>query len=138
MHLSLIRSPPCTITWTAQNELGEALTARTEVLCMAPISELYRTRALNLLRTANFRELGPPDLCHIIKTTGRSGQRDLGSYHFVSGVDASSSASLAAYINSLTYAIEDNSAWFSKSTAWKVKNGSYWCVSGSVLYLSLA
>ncbi|EIN08929.1 chaps family protein [Punctularia strigosozonata HHB-11173 SS5] len=91
-----------------ENELGEALTARTEVL-------------------SNFRELGPPDLCHIVKTTGRSGQRDLGSYHFVSGVDASSSASLAAYINSLTYAIEDNSAWFSKSAAWKIKNGSYCC-----------
>jgi len=44
----------------------------------------------------------------------------------VSGVDASSSASLAAYINSLTYAIEDNIAWFSKPTAWKVRNGCYW------------
>ncbi|KAH7924382.1 chaps-domain-containing protein [Leucogyrophana mollusca] len=89
-------------------EVGEALTARTESL-------------------ATFRELGPPDLCHVVKSTGRAGQRDLGSYHFISGVDASSSASLAAYINSLTYAIEDNSAWFSKSTAWKVKNGCYCC-----------
>ncbi|KAH7910675.1 Chs5p-Arf1p-binding proteins-domain-containing protein [Hygrophoropsis aurantiaca] len=89
-------------------EIGEALTARTESL-------------------ATFRELGPPDLCHVIKSTGRAGQRDLGSYHFVSGVDASSSASLAAYINSLTYAIEDSSAWFSKSTAWKVKSGCYCC-----------
>lgn len=89
-------------------ELGEALTARTESL-------------------ATFRELGPPDLCHIVKSTGRTGQRDIGSYHFVSGVDASSSASLAAYINSLTYSIEDNSAWFSKSTAWKVRNGCYCC-----------
>jgi Chs5-Arf1p-binding protein BUD7/BCH1 len=46
----------------------------------------------------------------------------------VSGVDASSSASLAAYLNSLTYAVEDNPAWFSKSTAWKVRNGCFWCV----------
>jgi len=88
-------------------ELGEALTARTESL-------------------STFRELGPPDLCHVVKSTGRSGQRDLGSYHYISGVDASSSASLAAYINSLTYAVEDNSAWFSKNTAWKVRNGCYW------------
>lgn len=51
----------------------------------------------------------------------------LGSFHFVSGVDASSSASLAAYINSLTYAIEDNSAWFSKGQVWKVRNGCYCC-----------
>ncbi|KAF5356604.1 hypothetical protein D9758_008287 [Tetrapyrgos nigripes] len=89
-------------------DLGEALTARTEVL-------------------STFRELGPPDLCHVVKSNGRSGQRDVGSYHYISGVDASSSASLAAYINSLTYAIEDNSAWFSKGSTWKVKNGCYCC-----------
>lgn len=91
-----------------ENELGEVLMARTETL-------------------ATFRELGPPDLCHVVKSTGRSGQKDLGSYHYVSGVDASSSASLAAYINSLTYSIDDNSTWFSKSTAWKVRSGCYCC-----------
>ncbi|KAF8651829.1 hypothetical protein AX16_004654 [Volvariella volvacea WC 439] len=89
-------------------ELGEAIAARTESL-------------------STFRELGPPDLCYVVKTTGRSGQRDLGSYHYVSGVDASSSASLAAYINSLTYSIEDSSAWFSKTPSWKVRNGTYCC-----------
>ena len=26
---------------------------------------------------ASFRELGPPDLCHVIKTTGRAGQKDV-------------------------------------------------------------
>ncbi|KAL5521698.1 BUD7 [Sanghuangporus sanghuang] len=91
-----------------ENELGEVLMARTESL-------------------ATFRELGPPDLCHVVKSSGRSGQKDVGSYHFVSGVDASSSASLAAYINSLTYSIDDNSTWFSKSTAWKVRSGCYCC-----------
>ncbi|KZT68355.1 chaps-domain-containing protein [Daedalea quercina L-15889] len=89
-------------------EVGEALSARTEAL-------------------STWRELGPPDLCHVVKSTGRNGQRDLGSYHYVSGVDASSSASLAAYINSLTYAIEDDSGWFSKGSAWKVRNGCYCC-----------
>lgn len=54
--------------------------------------------------------------------------RQLGSYHYVSGVDASSSASLAAYLNSLTYAIEDQPAWFSKGPSWKVRSGSYWYV----------
>lgn len=44
-------------------------------------------------------------------------------------MDASSSASLAAYINSLTYAIEDGSAWFGKGSSWKVKNGCYWHVT---------
>ncbi|KAJ7732202.1 Chs5p-Arf1p-binding proteins-domain-containing protein [Mycena olivaceomarginata] len=80
-------------------DLGESLTARTESL-------------------STFRELGPPDLCHV---------RDIGSYHFVSGVDASSSASLAAYINSLTYAIEGSNTWFSNTPVWKVRNGCYCC-----------
>ena len=86
-----------------------------------------------------------PDLCHLVKSTGRAGQRDvrsfppslrpahaqtggqLGSFHFVSEVDASSSASLAAYINSPRYAIEDMGAWFSKGPVWKVCNGCYCC-----------
>ncbi|KAI6158079.1 Chs5p-Arf1p-binding proteins-domain-containing protein [Pisolithus tinctorius] len=89
-------------------DIGEALTARTESL-------------------ATFRELGPPDLCHVVKSTGRTGQRDLGSFHYISGVDASSSASLAAYINSLTYSFEDNLAWFSKGPTWKVRSGCYCC-----------
>ncbi|KAF7318295.1 hypothetical protein HMN09_00338200 [Mycena chlorophos] len=89
-------------------DLGEALTSRTESL-------------------STFRELGPPDLCHVVKSTGKAGQRDIGSYHYVSGVDASSSASLAAYINSLTYAIESSGAWFSNTPVWKVRNGCYCC-----------
>ncbi|KZV83733.1 hypothetical protein EXIGLDRAFT_842737 [Exidia glandulosa HHB12029] len=72
-------------------ELGEALAARTETL-------------------STFRELGPPDLCHVVKSSGKTGQKDI-------GVDASSSASLAAYINSLTYTLEDNSTWFAKSNS---------------------
>ncbi|KAG8926929.1 hypothetical protein FRC01_008206 [Tulasnella sp. 417] len=89
-------------------EIGESLLSRTETL-------------------ASFRELGPPDLCHVIKSTGKTGQKDIGSYHYVSGVDASSSASLAAYLNSLTYAVEDSQAWFSKSITWKVRSGCYCC-----------
>ncbi|KAG8978715.1 hypothetical protein FRC05_009988 [Tulasnella sp. 425] len=89
-------------------EIGESLLSRTETL-------------------ASFRELGPPDLCHVIKSTGKAGQKDIGSYHYVSGVDASSSASLAAYLNSLTYAVEDSQAWFSKSITWKVRSGCYCC-----------
>ncbi|KAF8183107.1 Chs5p-Arf1p binding protein [Mycena galopus ATCC 62051] len=89
-------------------DLGESLTARTESL-------------------STFRELGPPDLCHVVKSTGKASQRDIGSYHFVSGIDTSSSASLAAYINSLTYAIEGSNAWFSNTPVWKVRNGCYCC-----------
>ncbi|KAJ4418921.1 bud site selection protein [Gnomoniopsis sp. IMI 355080] len=57
-----------------------------------------RTDSLSLLR-----ELGPPDLVHLLKQTTRNVGKHIGIYHHVTGVDASSSASLAAYINTLTY-----------------------------------
>ncbi|PWN49435.1 chaps-domain-containing protein [Violaceomyces palustris] len=90
-------------------ELGESLMSRTETL-------------------ASFRELGPPDLCHVIKSNGsKANSKDIGSYHYVSGVDASSSAALAAYINSLTYELDQNPAWFSSKNTYKLKSGAYCC-----------
>ncbi|KAI9244116.1 Chs5p-Arf1p-binding proteins-domain-containing protein [Phascolomyces articulosus] len=91
-----------------ETELGESIIARTDAL-------------------GTFRELGPPDLCHIIKTNAKPGVRELGSYHYVSGVDASSSATLAAYLNSLTYSMDDTQSWFSKSNAWRIRSGIYCC-----------
>ncbi|CAG8738196.1 5526_t:CDS:2, partial [Acaulospora colombiana] len=88
---------------------------------------LGRVRGMPNGANGNARELGPPDLCHVIKSNGKSGQKDIGSYHYVSGVDASTSASLAAYLNSLTYALEDNSTWFAKNPQWKVRSGVYCC-----------
>jgi len=90
-----------------ENSLGESLSTRTDQL-------------------GAFRELGPPDLCHIVKTNLKPGQKEVGSYHYVSGIDASSSASIAAYLNSLTYAIDDNAAWFGKGD-WKIKGATYCC-----------
>ncbi|BGP16766.1 hypothetical protein JCM10213_002158 [Rhodosporidiobolus nylandii] len=91
-------------------DLGEALVSRTET-------------------SASFRELGPPDLCHVIKTTGKAGQKEIGSYHYVSGVDASSSASLAAYLNSLNYTVEETPGWFfgssSTKSPWKIRGGVF-------------
>lgn len=43
-----------------------------------------------------------------------------------SGVEASSSASLAAYINSLQYHIDESGAWF-KGSGWRVRSGTYCC-----------
>ncbi|KAJ2998953.1 hypothetical protein NUW58_g151 [Xylaria curta] len=51
----------------------------------------------------SLRELGPPDLVHLLKQNLRNTLKQTGVYHHVTGVDASSSASLAAYINTLTY-----------------------------------
>ncbi|KAL1898152.1 bud site selection protein [Sporothrix stenoceras] len=67
-----------------EEELHEAIEARTEQLM-------------------SLRELGPPDLVHLVKAPIRGNGRQIGVYHHVTGVDASSSASLAAYINTLTY-----------------------------------
>ncbi|CAG8619896.1 11615_t:CDS:10 [Funneliformis caledonium] len=91
-----------------ETQLDESLAARTESL-------------------GSFRELGPPDLCHVTKANAKPGVKEVGSYHYVSGVDASSSATLAAYLNSLTYALEDNHAWFTKSSAWRIRSGVYCC-----------
>ncbi|KAI9483466.1 MAG: Chs5p-Arf1p-binding proteins-domain-containing protein [Benjaminiella poitrasii] len=91
-----------------ESELGESIAARTDAL-------------------GTFRELGPPDLCHIIKAHSKPGTKELGSYHYVSGVDASSSATLAAYLNSLTYSIDETQSWFSKSNAWRIRSGIYCC-----------
>lgn len=86
-----------------ETEFGESLAARTETL-------------------ASFRELGPPDLCQVVKSNGRA---SVSSYHFVSGVDASSSAALAAYINSLGYETGRPSSWL--STSWGIRSGTYCC-----------
>ncbi|KAF2086703.1 chaps-domain-containing protein [Saccharata proteae CBS 121410] len=72
-----------------------------------------RTETLQTLR-----ELGPPDLVHLIKQP-KSTTKQVGVYHHVTGVDASSSASLAAYINTLTYNPNDKTN--------KVVSGLYCC-----------
>lgn len=64
------------------------------------------------------RELGPPDLVHLIKQS-KSGGRQSGVYHHVTGVDASSSASLAAYVNTMVYRPDDKTQ--------KVVSGLYCC-----------
>ncbi|KAG0075099.1 hypothetical protein BGZ93_000822 [Podila epicladia] len=91
-----------------EKELGESLQARTDAL-------------------GTFKELGAPDLCHIIKVNAKPGVKETSSYHYVSGIDASSSASLAAYLNSLTYALDETHAWFSKGASWRIRSGVYCC-----------
>ncbi|KAL8732115.1 MAG: hypothetical protein Q9181_004068 [Wetmoreana brouardii] len=65
------------------------------------------------------RELGPPDLVHLVKQSIKSGNKQSSVYHHVTGIDASSSASLAAYVNTLTYNPNDKSS--------KVTSGLYCC-----------
>ncbi|CAD6499814.1 BgTH12-03921 [Blumeria graminis f. sp. triticale] len=81
--------------------LHESIDSRTEVL-------------------ATLRELGPPDLVQLIKQIPRNPLKQVGVYHHVTGVDASSSASLAAYINTLTYKETNQSTQ-------KIAEGVYCC-----------
>ncbi|GAB1319376.1 bud site selection protein [Madurella fahalii] len=69
----------------------------------------------------SLRELGPPDLVHLVKQPLRHPGKQLGVYHHVTGVDASSSASLAAYINTLAY------KEFGPSATSKTLEGTYCC-----------
>ncbi|KAJ3063555.1 hypothetical protein HDU98_000672 [Podochytrium sp. JEL0797] len=90
-----------------ETEPGESLVARTESL-------------------ATFRELGPPDLCRIEKFNPRStGAKEISSYHYVLGVDSSSSASVAAYLNSLSYALVSPTP--KTPNPWKIRSGTYCC-----------
>ncbi|KAJ3143095.1 hypothetical protein HK100_011394 [Physocladia obscura] len=90
-----------------ETDSGESLIARTESL-------------------ATFRELGPPDLCRIEKHNPKSTTlKDISSYHFALGVDCSSSASLAAYLNSLSYTLVSPTP--KTPNPWKIKSGTYCC-----------
>ncbi|RMJ25513.1 Bud site selection protein [Aspergillus sp. HF37] len=73
-----------------------------------------RTESLQSLR-----ELGPPDLVYLVKQPKTNANRQIGVYHHTIGTDASSSASLAAYVNTLTYSPLDKTH--------KVVSGIYCC-----------
>ncbi|KTW26180.1 hypothetical protein T552_03071 [Pneumocystis carinii B80] len=89
-----------------ESELGESIASRTESL-------------------TNFKELGPPNLVHLIKYQPKSENKNISTYHYVSGVDASSSASIAAYLNDLTYSMAKDQAWFGKNQSWEIHTGLF-------------
>ncbi|KAK9458161.1 Chs5p-Arf1p-binding proteins-domain-containing protein [Dipodascopsis uninucleata] len=88
-------------------EIGEAVNARTAAL-------------------ASFHTLGPPDLVHLTKVHTRTGAKEAGTYHYVTGIDTSS-ASIAAYLNTLTYAPGEGQIWFGKQHYWNIQTGVYCC-----------
>ena len=68
-----------------EHELGKAMQKRQDLI---PTYGIY----------------GPPDLCYVIKEIKKgflSSETKQGFYHFVYGVDTSSSASVAAYMTSI-------------------------------------
>jgi len=99
-------TPQCCVILTfihriiEDDDIGLAVDARTESL-------------------PGLRELGPPDLVHLVKQSVKAGYKQTGVYHHVTGVDASSSASLAAYVNTLTFNPGDKTH--------KIVSGLYCC-----------
>jgi len=71
-------------------------------------------------------ELGPPDLCYILKNNNKINANE-SSYHFVLGINASSSASLATYINKLVNSVETKGNSWLPLSSWKISNGIYCC-----------
>lgn len=49
------------------------------------------------------------------------------TYHFVTGVDVSSPASIAAYLTTLTAKLGEYQLWFDRALQWKVTEGTYCC-----------
>ncbi|KAK5118085.1 hypothetical protein LTR62_004131 [Meristemomyces frigidus] len=89
------------------------------------VPELYEDDAHSVVEVRTdslqgLRELGPPDLVHLVKQPiGKSSHKQIGLYHHVTGIDASSSAALAAYINTLVYQPNDRQH--------KIASGLYCC-----------
>lgn len=90
-----------------ENEIGESVNSRTASLPL-------------------FKELGPPDLVHLSKTVTKTA-RVHGTYHYVTGVDTSSSSAVAAYLNTLTFSLGEQQIWFGKHAGWKIHTGIYCC-----------
>jgi len=103
--------------------MAPTLLKDTPELMELTIGESMKTRT-NSLDKVN--ELGPPDLCYILKSNSKINATE-SSFHFVLGIDASSSASLAAYINKLINSVETKTISWLPLSSWKITNGIYSC-----------
>ncbi|OWB72949.1 hypothetical protein B5S31_g2677 [[Candida] boidinii] len=76
----------------------------------------------------SIQDLGPPDMIHLKKhnSTSNTKQPDIGTYFYYTGADVSSSAAIAALLNSISNIIgESPQLWFGKNKPWKVKEATY-------------
>lgn len=77
------------------------------------------------LRTASlagFRSLGPADMVQLQKVTK---SKVSSTYHFVTGIDVSSAAAIAAYMTTLNQTLGENQLWYGKNLQWKITEGTY-------------
>lgn len=79
-------------------------------------------------RIRNFPILGPPDLVSLSKYNSSQKQQTVCTFLYCTGVDTTSSSSIAAYLNSVANVIGASpQIWFGKPKNWKVTQATY-CV----------
>jgi len=103
--------------------MAPTLLKDTPELMELTIGESMKTRTNSIDKIS---ELGPPDLCYILKTNNKINANE-SSYHHVLGINASSSASLATYINKLINSVENKSSSWLPLSSWKITNGIFCC-----------
>lgn len=60
-----------------------------------------------------------------MQLTKTTKSRTSSTYHFVTGVDVSSAASIAAYLTTLTTKLGEYQLWFDRAPQWKVTEGTF-------------
>lgn len=84
-----------------ENELDESVNSRTTSL-------------------GSFKELGPLDLVHLVKNSSKS-SKPIGTYYYASCIDTSSSAAVAAYLNTLISTLGEEQHWLNRTAHWKIQ-----------------
>jgi tetratricopeptide (TPR) repeat protein len=98
--------------------------------CFKDLAEFFEREPEEALRARTqgigaFRDLGPADLVQVTKgkPKGRHEMKQAGSYHWVAGMDCSSSAAIAVYVTNLAYSLGPSQAgnapasWFGRLAA---------------------
>lgn len=85
-----------------ENELDESVNARTTSL-------------------SSFKELGPLDLVHLVKSSSKS-SKPIGTYYYASCIDTSSSAAVAAYLTTLISTLGEEQHWLNRTAHWKTQS----------------
>ncbi|CCH43945.1 hypothetical protein BN7_3500 [Wickerhamomyces ciferrii] len=77
-------------------------------------------------RLKTFVDLGPPDLVALTKQVPNSKSPEIGTYLYYTGLENTSTSSVAAHLNSLANVIGSSPQhWFGKSKPWKVTKAVY-------------
>lgn len=77
-------------------------------------------------KIGSFQDLGPPDSLNLFKHLQSSKTTEIGTFLYYTGVDTSSSSSIAAHLHSVAQTISDSpQSWFGKAKPWKVSKAVY-------------